>query len=180
MRFRFEDMKPEDGFNAFVSNDVLVFDLTYKGDTIWDCVLASQGDYGDAGPFAASQLERLSYLAEAVAEFLNAGGTVDEITGLLEQLTKDHNFDTHSPVLDFGPYQYLRGFSSDMGHHIFMNPETGQCVEWDRYMFIDMAVTAEDCGVELNGIATNTVDVYREDIKQAGQTDGSIDILPGA
>jgi hypothetical protein len=178
MKFDFKDMKPGDGFNAYITDDLLVFDLTYRGEIVFDTVLASLADYPDCGPFAASHLERLNHFAAAVAEFLNAEGTLEQMTEVLQKMS-NMPVDSHSPLLDFSPYQYLHGFGNDKSHHMFLDPSTGHAVEWDRFLFIDMALTVEDCGVDLNGATGNTGDIDSQDPGQAGQTNFRIDVLPG-
>lgn len=185
MEFDFEEMKPEDGFDAFIVGDELRFSLTYKGQPVFEQVVADQDCFADVGPFAASRLERTHLVLKAVAEFMNAGGSMAELHDfvwaalrLVSQELKTKKYD--EPVLDFGRYEYLQGDVNDRDRYVFLDAESGQVVEWDRSLYIDRSLTIEDFPeLSFNGTSTNTVDIHREDFIEKGQADSSPDLLPG-
>jgi len=184
MRFDIEQMKPEDGFHSQVVNGELVLDLTYKGEKVFSEVVSDEDCFEDAGDFAASQLDRMQLLLQSFADFFNAGGSLSELkdcsrAAVQAILSRGICDKPESPVLDYGDYVHVDTLKSDHVMYTFLNAETGREVAWERFYFIDLDAKFFDEGESHVRLAPGTFDVHPDNSCEAGQTDGSSDLLLG-
>jgi len=128
----------------------------------------------DADVFQLGNMKRKLIVLEAIAEYLNAGGYVEELADLLPQ--------GEGSLWAEGWHYFDGGVEPTTGHrvHEFMDDKCENFVRWVRHEFIDTNLTLEEISddqLESSPIASL---IRQSDLEEAGQTDGEVLGLPGS